>query len=196
MIQISSLEKYMYCPRQCALIDVEGRWSDNAHTVRGRRGHRTADGGGRRELRGRTVVRGVPLFSELWGLSGRADAIEMDASGTVTPVEYKIGRRHGRAADVQLCAQALCLEEMLDIEVLEGAVWFSATRRREAVAIDDELRRLTAKTIERVSELRRSEHLPLAPNDERCPECQLVAYCLPTLTDGSDRVAGYVEAML
>lgn len=111
VVAISAIEHYVYCPRQCALIHVDGVWSDNAHTVRGERGHRRADTFATRSERGVRVVRAVPLWSETLGLTGRADAVELHADDSIVPVEYKIGSRHGDAAHLQLAAQALCLEE-------------------------------------------------------------------------------------
>ena len=131
VVQISAIEHFVYCPRQCALIHCDGVWSDNAHTVRGSRAHRRVDSGEHRQERGRQVLRAIPLWSEELGLSGRADAVEVEGDA-VRPVEYKAGVRHGSAADLQLCAQALCLEEMLDVEIPHGYVWYGGPRRRLA----------------------------------------------------------------
>ena len=195
-IQISALEKYLYCPRQCALIHVEGLWVESGHTARGSLGHSRADTPGSRRERGRVVVRSVPLFSESLDLVGRADAVEIDSHGTVTPVEYKMGVSHGRAADVQLCAQAFCLEEMFGIAVTSGAVWYSGLRRRVPVVFDERLRSLTHEAIAQVQALLDSDRLPVAPNDQRCDECQLVSVCLPTITDGSGLVEEYLREVM
>ena len=106
IVPISAIEHFVYCPRQCALIHCDGVWSDNAHTVRGVRAHRRVDSGQHRHERGRKVLRGIPLWSEALGLSGRADVVEIEI-GAVRPVEYKSGVRHGSAADLQLCAHDL-----------------------------------------------------------------------------------------
>ena len=98
VVPVAALEHHVYCPRQCALIHVDGLWFDNRHTVRGQAGHRRADSGEIKSERGRTVLRSVPLFSERLGLSGRADAIEVHTDSSVVPVEYKMGVRHGIAA--------------------------------------------------------------------------------------------------
>jgi CRISPR-associated exonuclease Cas4 len=192
-IPISALEHYMYCPRQCALVHADGVWTDNTHTVRGTRGHRRADVPAGRTERGRFVLRGVPLWSERWGLTGRADAIEVLPSGEVIPVEYKIGRRHTDAAEIQLCAQALCLEEMLSIAVLQGALWHAGPRQRTPVLIDRALRARTQEAIEAVRTVVESPQLPAPPNDARCRECQLLGYCLPDVVAHERRVAAYVK---
>jgi len=179
VVPIAALEHHAYCPRQCALIHVDGVWTDNVHTVAGERGHARADTPGQRRERGRLVVRALPLWSERLGLSGRADAVEFDQRGLAAPVEYKIGGRHGGAAHIQLCAQALCLEEMLGEPVAAGFLWFSAPRRRITVAIDADLRRTTENRIDEVRTILRSEHLPAPANDARCRECQLLGHCLP-----------------
>ncbi|MGH9069731.1 MAG: CRISPR-associated protein Cas4 [Acidimicrobiales bacterium] len=195
-IRISALEHHQYCPRQCVLIHNDGVWFDNVHTVRGELGHRRADGGGYRTERGRTVVRAVPLWSEEHGLTGRADTVELTTSGGIVPVEYKIGTPHGVAAHLQLCAQALCLEEMTHETITEGAIWFSGPRRRFRVCLDSALR---SQTIEAIDQIRRNfseEALPSAPNDSRCGECQLIGHCLPGLVAQPNRVDNYVKALL
>ena len=133
IVTISAIEHFVYCPRQCALIHCDGVWSDNAQTVRGSRAHRRVDSGRHRRERGRLVLRSIPLWSETLGLSGRADAVEIEP-GVVRPVEYKSGIQHGSAADLQLCAQALCLEEMLNVAIPDGDVWYGGPRRRVRVA--------------------------------------------------------------
>jgi CRISPR-associated exonuclease Cas4 len=106
-----------------------------------------------------------------------------------------MGTRHGYAADVQLCAQALCLEEMLSVQIEQGAIWFAGPRRREKVPIDEELRRRTAAAIQAVRSSFRTGALPIAVNDSRCDQCQLIDRCLPELTDlhGGDRIEAYLE---
>lgn len=192
VVMISAIEHHLYCPRQCALIHVDGMWIDNEHTVRGQYGHRRVDLSGTRLERGRRVLRAVTLFSERLGLSGRADVIELEQDGSLVPVEYKIGSLHGEAAKLQLCAQALCLEEMTGLTVSEGALWLSGTRRRLTVSIDTELRR---RTVAAVSEIRRamlSGEMPPAVSDDRCPACQFVDYCQPEVCSDPQRIASYM----
>ena len=192
VVPISAIEHYAYCPRQCALIHGDGVWRDNRHTVRGSRAHRRVDSGEHRHERGRLVLRAIPLWSESLGLSGRADAIEIQ-DGRVWPVEYKAGSRHGLTAALQLCAQAICLEEMLGATVEEGFVWYSATRRRDRVALTGDLRVQVLDAVNAIRSQLRSGRLPVAPNDRRCGECQLLHYCLPGLTSAPAVVDEYVR---
>lgn len=191
IVPISAIEHFAYCPRQCALIHCDGVWADNAHTIRGSRSHRRVDSGEHRRERGRYVLRAIPLWSEALGLSGRADAVEIER-GTVRPVEYKSGVRHGSAADLQLCAQALCLEEMLGVEVPEGFVWYGGPRRRVRVELTAALRDQVVEVVEQIREQLNAAVLPEAPNDQRCEECQLQYHCLPDVTAAPARVERYV----
>jgi CRISPR-associated exonuclease Cas4 len=180
-IPLSALEHYEYCPRQCALIHVDGLWADNRHTIIGQRGHRRADSSAHKQERGRKVLRSVPLWSEALNLTGRADIVEVWPDGTVVPVEYKSGSQHGLAAHIQLCAQALCLTEMLHRPVLFGFLWFTGRRRRLRVEFAPELQQLTLARIRAVAEMMAARTLPPAPDDERCDQCQLHSQCLPEL---------------
>lgn len=191
IVTISAIEHYVYCPRQCALIHCDGVWNDNAHTVKGTRMHQRVDGGRHRQERGRQVLRAIPLWSENLGLSGRADAVELD-DGAVRPVEYKSGVPHGNAANLQLCAQALCLEEMLGLEVQEGSVWYGGLKRRVRVVFTADLRQQVRHVVRSIRQQLMEGALPDAPNDERCTECQLLGHCLPELTSAPNRVSKYL----
>lgn len=195
VVQISAIEHFVYCPRQCAIIHCDGVWSDNAHTVRGTRAHRRVDSGEHRHERGRQVLRSIPLWSEALGLSGRSDAVEIQ-DGMVWPVEYKSGVRHGSAADLQLCAQALCLEEMLGVEITHGYVWYGAPRRRIQVDFTEVLREEVRHVIAAIRKQLLAFELPAAPNDARCRECQLLHHCLPELTSAPRRVDRYIESVV
>lgn len=194
-VPISAIEHFAYCPRQCALIHVDGVWADNEHTVRGVRAHRRVDSGGVRLERGRQVLRGIPLWSESLGLSGRADVVEVEGE-QMCPVEYKAGVRHGNAADLQLCAQAMCLEEMFDVAVEHGYVWYGAPRRRDRVEFTPELRMEVREIVAEIRNRMRTGSLPRAPNDQRCAQCQLLNYCLPELSEDPGRVARYMERVV
>ena len=195
VIPISAIEHFVYCPRQCALIHCDGVWSDNVHTVKGTRAHRRVDGGQHRVERGRRVLRGIPLWSESLGLSGRADVVEMDRDA-VRPVEYKSGVRHGVTADLQLCAQALCLEEMLGVAVPSGSVWYAGPRRRVEVEFTEKLRAQTLEAIDAIRQQLLTGVLPDAANDARCTECQLLHHCLPGLTNATRKVQRYMSSVV
>lgn len=193
VVLLSALEHHMYCPRQCALIHVDGVWQENPHTVRGSFGHKRVDTDRPRVERGVRMLRGIPLWSEKLGLSGRADAVEVHPDGTLMPVEYKIGTPHGRAAAVQLCAQALCLEEMMGAPISAGAIWYGGRRRRHHVVFDEDLRLLTLNTIDEVRATLTSSELPPAVDDRRCDECQLLGHCIPNVSGHPERVERYVR---
>ncbi len=195
-VPISAIEHFEYCARQSALILVDGRWNDNIHTARGDEGHRRADSGLSRVERGTVVLRSVPLWSEAHNLTGRADVVEVDeAAGTFFPVEYKIGHRHGLSADLQLCAEALCLEEMTGTAVHAGAIWYGATRRRRRVTFDRGLVERTLAVITAIQALLDAQQLPKAPNDARCPSCQLLDHCLPDIVDARRSLDLYITSL-
>jgi len=180
MVPISAIEHFEYCPRQCALIHGEGQWAENAHTIRGSRTHRRVDSGEDRIERGRRVVRTMQLWSDEFGLIGRADAVEF-TDDSIWPVEYKSGSQHGLAAHLQVCAQALCLEEMFRCSVPIGFLWFGGPRKRVRVEIDSDLRSKTIAAIVSIRSFLLTGELPSAPNDRRCDSCQLQPNCLPSV---------------
>lgn len=193
-VPISAIEHFSYCPRQCALIHVEQTYEENVYTMRGSIAHERVHGGDAAENRGVRTLRAVPLWSERLGLRGKADAVEMRPEGPY-PVEYKVGRRHGIHADLQLCAQALCLEEMLGVAVPRGAIYYHATRKRHEVSLDARLRERTLGVVEAIRGMLRAQELPDAPNDERCPPCSLVNACLPAVVGEPARLRGLQGAL-
>lgn len=180
-VLISALEHYSYCPRQCALIHAERIFDENVFTLRGRHAHERADEAHTTLENGVRMERALPLWSNRLGLQGRGDVVEFHPDGEVVPVEYKNGpRRERRHDDIQLCAQALCLEEMLGISVKTGAVYSLQTRRRREVVIEDALREETEAMIAQVRAVQQSwGPLPPALNDKRCPQCSLLDACVP-----------------
>ena len=197
VVQIAAIEHYSYCPRQCALIYGDTIWAENSHTIRGTRAHRRADDPeASRTERGHQMLRSVPLWSEQYGLAGRSDIVELHPSGVVYPVEYKTGVRHGVAADLQLCAQAICLEEMLGVSITKGAVWYGRTRRRHPVRFTEVLRAQTLEIVEIIRAQIISGSLPKAVNDSRCSQCQLVNHCLPEVVSRPLRIKRYFTKTL
>ncbi|MGF1603405.1 MAG: CRISPR-associated protein Cas4 [Thermosynechococcaceae cyanobacterium] len=180
LVLISALQHHAYCPRQCALIHVEKVWDENLYTLRGLRVHETVNTPGDELIEGVRVERAMPLWSHQLGLTGIGDVVEFLEDGTPYPVEYKAGSRKVRAADsIQLCAQALCLEEMLNRKVPKGAVFHHASRRRREVLFDEGLRSQTQKAIEGVRSLLANPILPPPVADQRCPDCSLIDACMP-----------------
>lgn len=192
VVPLAALQHHEYCPRQCALIHVDGIWAENTRTLAGTRAHRRVDSGEARHERGALVIRSIPLWSDRHGLTGRADAVEI-RDGAAVPVEYKHGTRHGLTGDLQLCGQALCLEEMLCISVPFGFIWYGGPRRRHRVEMDRSLRWRTLEVAEAVRDLLRHGTLPSAVDDARCPPCQLRSHCLPELCARPNAVTRFVR---
>lgn len=179
-IMISALEHYSYCPRQCALIHVEQAFADNVHTKRGNAVHERVDKPGYETSPGIRVERALPLRCERLGLVGKADVVEFHPGGVPYPVEYKHGRkREAKHDELQLAAQALCLEEMTGERVEFGAIYHHSSRRRREVRITEALRRQVEETVLAIRKLVRSGTLPPAVNDARCKECSLKELCQP-----------------
>lgn len=198
LIPLSGLQHLLYCERQFALIHVEQLWDDNVFTVQGTQLHKLVERRQTELRRGIRIARAVPVRSSRLGVSGRADAIELrpDPSGiaipglsghwSLYPVEYKRGRpKQHRADDVQLCAQALCLEEMLAADVPRGALFYGAVRRRKEVEFDSELRSIVEHAAMRAHELFDKRQTPSARRDSRCDRCSLLQLCQPTAVSRS-----------
>ena len=196
LLPLSALQHLLYCERQCALTHVERQWDENRFTADGRVMHeRTHDAGGGFE-RGVRVERAMPLWSRRLGLCGVADVVEF-RNGQPMPVEYKRGRPKGHRADeVQVCAQALCLEEMLGVAIVEAALFYGEPRRRTPVWLDAPLRTLTEETARRLHALLESGVTP-PPAYERgkCSACSLIGVCLPKASHRRS-VAGYLDESL
>ncbi len=203
LLPISALQHLLFCERQCALIHVEGLWAENRLTVEGRHLHEKVHDGPDESRADVRIARGVPLRSLRLGLYGVADVVEFhtcDEDGTAHnpagpfPVEYKRGRpKHHDADRVQLCAQAMCLAEMLGVDVSRGALFYGRTRRREDVAFDRGLRSVTERAAVRVRELLASGHTPPARREKKCDRCSLLHMCLPGAAARRASVAEYVR---
>lgn len=186
-VLLSAIEHYSYCPRQCALIHIEQTYDENLYTMRGKIAHERVDSGDDTPSRGKPTERGLPLWSDRHGLRGKADVVEWH-DGVPYPVEYKSGRRHGPHADLQLCAQAICLEEMFGVVVPCGALYYVATRKRHEVIFDAAIRSRTLELAEAIRSMHVSPQLPEAPNDARCPNCSLINACLPAVIGQHSRL--------
>lgn len=195
---LSGLQHFAYCRRQWALIHIEQQWTENIHTVEGELFHRRAHDEAQTEMRGDTlIVRGLRVQSKRLSISGICDVVEFhreksgvtlfghDGQFSVYPVEYKKGApklyEGGDADQLQLCAQVMCLEEMLACEIPEGSLFYGETRRRTRVVLTQELREQVEQMIEEMHRLYERGYTPKAKVDKRCSGCSLSDICLPKL---------------
>lgn len=183
-IPLSALQHAVYCLRQAALIHLERLWAENRFTAEGQVLHQVADKPSQRKIKGVRRVTGLALAAHKLGIAGQADLVEFHQNGeyeTPYPVEYKRGKaKLHRADEVQLCAQALCLEEMTGQAVPEGALFYAETKRRVIVPFDDELRHLTLATIVQLREVFASLQTPPPTyRTDRCRACSLYDLCRP-----------------
>jgi CRISPR-associated exonuclease Cas4 len=201
-LPISALQHLLFCERQCALIHIEGLWAENRLTVEGRHLHDKAHEGSSEVKASVRIARGLPLRSFRLGLVGKADVVEFHAApeaaaGRPFPVEYKRGRPKRHDADrVQLCAQALCLEEMLGTTVTAGALFYGRIRRRVDVEFDESLRRLTAETARCLHALIAAGRTPRAVREPKCDSCSLFHVCLPEAMGPRHSAARYTARAL
>lgn len=219
LLPVSALQHLIFCERQCALIHLERVWAENPLTVEGKHMHGRVDGAGpRRELRGDVIIsRGVALRSLRLGLIGKADVVEFhraerkesDIQGRASavplpdavglwvpfPVDYKHGApKRDRSDEIQLCAQALCLEEMLTVEVPQGALFYGNSKRRFGVVFDGPLRRKTEETALRLRRLLTADSTPRAFKEPKCAACSLLELCLPEAMAPRRSASRYLEA--
>jgi CRISPR-associated exonuclease Cas4 len=192
-LQLSALQHYVFCKRQCALIHIEQVWTENLLTAEGRIMHDKADTA-EKESRGDIRIEyGVPLRSFRLGLIGKADVVEFHKQSNrwiPFPVEYKRGKPKADDCDkVQLCAQAICLEEMLSIAVENGALFYGRTHRRMDVVFDDKLRHETEDAAKKVRALIDSGMTPKAEYSKKCLKCSLYTLCMPKI---SRKVSDYL----
>jgi CRISPR-associated exonuclease Cas4 len=190
LLPLSGLQHMVFCERQWALIHIEQQWAENRLTAEGRLLHDVAHTAGSESRPGVTVHRGLALRSLRLGLSGQADVVEFRGSQPF-PVEYKRGKPKEDASDrIQLCAQALCLEEMLSCVIPAGALFYGTTRRRLDVPFDSALRRQVEGLAQRMHELYRQGLTPHAEEMPKCRNCSLIEVCLP---HSNKKASAYVE---
>jgi CRISPR-associated exonuclease Cas4 len=197
---LSALQHQLFCPRQCALIHVEQQWLEDGATAEGRILHERVDGGTADQRRGVRTVRGLAIRSVALGVSGLADAVELRGRAPELqpfPIEYKRGRpKAHRADEVQLCAQAICLEEMFGRAVPEGALFYAATHRRMVVAMDNELRALTASVAAAVRATLAAGRTPPPVPIPGCKRCSLEPLCRPAAIAARPQVARWLARQL
>lgn len=202
-LPLSALQHILFCPRQCALIHVEQLWVENLFTAEGRVMHERVDRGDQVDRGSVRIEYGLPLKSGRLGLTGKADVVEFhrtDFSGKKWypfPVEYKRGKPKKDLSDkVQLCAQALCLEEMLGIELDAGALFYGKTRRRLEVAFDKELKNKTMEAAVELHELFLSGSTPPPEYTKKCDTCSFVSLCLPKTIGKQRTVSSWLKKIV
>jgi len=198
-IALSALQHYVFCPRQCGLIHLEQVWSENLYTAEGRTMHERADSAETSYRQGVKVTRSVALRSLALGVSGIADVVEWHRHKDgfkPFPVEYKRGKPKKHDADkVQLCAQAMCLEEMRSCKISAGALFYGQTMRRLDVAFDDSLRSKTIAAATGIHELFLSGITPSPEYGQKCKLCSLIDHCLPQVLDKKSSASRYVQKL-
>lgn len=200
LVPLSALQHQLFCPRQCALIHLEQQWLEDVATVEGRILHERVDSGAADKRRGVRTVRGLSIRSRALGVTGKADAVELQGRAPNLrpyPIEYKRGKpKAHRADEVQLCAQAICLEEMFGCEVPEGALFYGQTHRRTVVTLDAELRALTAATAQAVHAMLASGATPAPIPIPACTRCSLEPLCRPAAIHARPRVERWLARQI
>lgn len=201
LLPLSALQHLMFCERQCALIHIEQVWEENRLTAEGRVMHERVHESSL-ESRGEVrIARGLRIRSLQLGLIGQADVVEFhrqpEGSEQPFPIEYKRGKpKANRCDEVQLCAQAMCLEEMLSKEIPAGALFYGKPRRRTEVVFDQELRNLTRDTASQLHGLVTGGITPPPVYEKKCESCSLVEVCQPKITGSGTAVRTYLEMMI
>lgn len=187
-VPLSALQHWHYCPRQCGLIHLEQVFDENVHTLRGQAVHAKVDKPGVETAKGVRLERALPLWHDELGLIGKADVVEFLPGGVPYPVEYKHGSRHKAADiaacdDIQLAAQAMCLEAMTGKAVNEGAIYYATSKRRRSVPITEALKADVVQTAQAIREMIQTTRLPQPLFGEqaakRCKACSLLERCQP-----------------
>ena len=205
-LPLSLLNDYLYCPRRAALKAVEGWRQSNVHTERGDIVHEHADLPGYEVAQGVTLLRALPVWSERLGLNGKCDIVEVTSiqnqnskianQKSYRPVEFKLGkRRKFENDDAQLCAQAMCLEEMFGVEIPVGAIFHAESKRRREVEFTPELRRLTEQAARELQEMVAAAKVPAAVYKPACEECSLFEVCLPRVMSRPARLVDGAAAL-
>lgn len=198
LIPLSALQHHLFCPRQCALIHVEGLWAEDAATAEGRLMHERVDAGRPETRPGVRIVRGLAIRSLTLGVTGKTDVVELRGRPPLPfPVEYKRGKpKAHRADEVQLCAQAICLEEMFQARVPEGALFYGETRRHQPVTFDAALRALTADVARAARANIVQQRTPAPITSPACRRCSLFDLCQPSKLEKPPQIARWLAEQL
>lgn len=197
LLPLSALQHVIFCERQFALIHVEQAWAENAYTTEGKILHEKAHSGIHENRRGKSREFSMPIRSLELGLTGMTDAVEYGEDGKIRIVEYKRGRpKKHRADEVQVCAQAMCIEEMRGVAIAEAQLFYGKAKRRKAVILDEGLRGITRAAAARAQEILREGKTPKADyNEEKCPHCSLIGLCMPGKLGRGKSVGRYIDRM-
>ncbi|HQO62868.1 MAG TPA: CRISPR-associated protein Cas4 [Syntrophorhabdus sp.] len=208
LLPISALQHLSFCKRQCALIHIEQVWVENQYTAEGRLLHEKAHDGKTEMREGVRITRSLPLRSLVLGLSGIADVVEfhpeepgkgiklpgVKGAWRPLPVEYKRGRQKiGPFDEIQLCAQAICLEEMLGAKIPEGALYYGLPRRRTIVPLSNEIRKLTKDTANELHSLIGKGQTPPPETGSKCERCSMKDLCLPEVNCSKRKLSSYMK---
>lgn len=179
-LPLSLLNDFLFCERRVGLKLIENLRGENVHTVEGDIAHERADTPGYHVLRGVKVLRALTVWSDRLGLSGKCDVVEKHPDGTFVPIEFKKSRKKSFINDdVQVCAQGICLEETLGLEVKHGAIFFAASKHRREIEFTLNLRQQVESTARALHQLVRERSTPKAEKKKACAHCSLVELCLP-----------------
>mgnify|MGYP000861547540 CR=1 FL=1 len=194
---LSGLQHLRFCPRQCAFIHIEQLWTENFFTAQGRVQHEKVHSGSG-ESRGQVrTERSLRIASSELGLIGQTDAVEFYKNGTVIPVEYKHGSpKHDTTDEVQLCAQAVCLEEMLHCSICEGALFYFKVKKRIPVPLTEELRRETIQLAGQFHQFVAAGVTPPAVYSKKCGSCSFIDTCFPESAGKCKSIDGYIKRRL
>ena len=191
---LSGLQHIKFCPRQCAFIHIEHLWHENYFTASGRAQHEKVHSGVGESRRVVRTERDLKIASSLLGITGQTDAVEFYSDGTIIPVEYKHGEPKDDSCDeVQLCAQVICLEEMLNCKIVNGALYYFKIRKRIPVRITDELRKETIDLAEEFHRLVEEGKTPPAEYKRKCESCSFIDECFPESAGRNKSVDSYLK---
>jgi CRISPR-associated exonuclease Cas4 len=194
LLPLSGLQHILFCERQCALIHVEQSWTENFFTQEGRIMHERVHEGKNESRSAKRSEFGIDIHSLRLGLVGKTDAVEFLADGTIRVVEYKRGQqKENKSDEVQLCAQAICIEEMMETRLSAAYLFYGKTKHRLCVPLNQEIRTLTEETAHRFHELVDRGITPTADRSKKCASCSLVEVCLPEKKNRLRSIASYIR---
>jgi len=197
LIPLSALQHLIFCPRQCALIHLEQAWAENQFTSEGRIMHNRAHDAPDESRSGVRITHSLPVRSLTLGVSGQCDVVEFHENHSIIVIEYKRGKPKSHSADeVQLCAQALCLEEMLKTTIPLGYLFYGLKKRRTEILFTDTLRELTLETAKQLHTLIASQKTPIATREKKCASCSLLEICMPDALRLKRGAAAWFQQMI